>query len=207
MKKTIIALLCIVHCALCIDLVAQNDREAERRVKVVVSELKQSAYEGRFTLLYYNAQSETTDKQSGDLTIKGNKFRMTLGANETKFDGRTQWVFVSEYNEVSITEPTKEELREINPLAMIEYYVSKDKISQGEDGAINFYPTDPKESEYFRIELRLNKVNLPTRLVIYQKNGDKITLVWDSLNKTKVSDDYFVFDVMKYPNVEVNDLR
>ena len=128
-------------------------------------------------------------------------------ANETKFDGRTQWVFVSEYNEVSITEPTKEELREINPLAMIEYYVSKDKISQGEDGAINFYPTDPKESEYFRIELRLNKSNLPTRLVIHQKNGDKITLVWDSLNKTKVDDEYFAFDVAKYPNVEVNDLR
>ena len=186
---------------------AQNDREAERRVKAVVSELKQSVYEGRFTLLYYNAQSETTDKQSGDLTIKGNKFRMTLGSNETKFDGRTQWVFVSEYNEVSITEPTTDELKEINPLAMIEHYVVKDKISQGEDGAINFYPTDPKSSEYFRIELRLNKSNLPTRLVIHQKNGDKITLVWDSLNKTKVDDTYFYFDVAKYPNVEVNDLR
>ncbi len=203
MKKIIFILFAVLPFVL----FAQNDREAERRVKAVVSELKQSAYDGRFTLLYYNAQSETTDKQSGDLTIKGNKFRMTLGANETKFDGRTQWIFVSEYNEVSITEPTKEELREINPLAMIEYYVSKDKISQGEDGAINFYPTDPKESEYFRIELRLNKANLPTRLVIYQKNGDKITLVWDSLNKTKVNDDYFVLDVAKYPNVEVNDLR
>lgn len=203
MKKIIFILFTVLPFVL----FAQNDKEAERRVKAVVSELKQSAYEGRFTLLYYNAQSETTDKESGDLTIKGNKFRMTLGANEIKFDGHTQWMFVSEYNEVSITEPTKEELREINPLAMIEYYVAKDKISQGEDGAINFYPTDPKESEYFRIELRLNKANLPTRLVIYQKNGDKITLVWDSLNKTKVSDDYFVFDVMKYPNVEVNDLR
>ena len=203
MKKIIFILFAVLPFVL----FAQNDREAERRVKAVVSELKQSAYDGRFTLLYYNAQSETTDKQSGDLTIKGNKFRMTLGANETKFDGRTQWIFVSEYNEVSITEPTKEELREINPLAMIEYYVAKDKISQGEDGAINFYPTDPKSSEYFRIELRLNKANLPTRLVIHQKNGDKITLVWDSLNKAKVDDAYFYFDVAKYPNVEVNDLR
>jgi hypothetical protein len=43
--------------------------------------------------------------------------------------------------------------------------------------------------------------------VIHQKNGDKITLVFDSLNKTKVSDDCFVFDVVKYPSVEVNDLR
>ena len=203
MKK----ILFILFAVLPFMLFAQNDREAERRVKAVVSELKQSVYEGRFTFLYYNAQSETTDKQSGDLTIKGNKFRMTLGANETKFDGKTQWVFVSEFNEVSITEPTTDELKEINPLVMIEHYVEKDRISEGEDGAINFYPTDPKSSEYFRIELRLNKSNLPTRLVIHQKNGDKITLVWDSLNKTKVDDEYFAFDVAKYPNVEVNDLR
>jgi hypothetical protein len=203
MKKIIFILFAILP----LIMFAQNDKEAERRVKTVVSELKQSVYEGRFTLLYYNAQAETTDKQLGDLTIKGDKFRMTLGANETKFDGRTQWVFVSEYNEVSITEPTKEELREINPLAMIEYYVAKDKISQSDDGAINFYPTNPKESEYFRIELRLNKTNLPSRLVMHQKNGDKITLIFDSLNKTKVSDDCFVFDVVKYPNIEVNDLR
>ena len=203
MKK----ILFILFAVLPFMLFAQNDREAERRVKAVVSELKQSVYEGRFTFLYYNAQSETTDKQSGDLTIKGNKFRMTLGANETKFDGKTQWVFVSEFNEVSITEPTTDELKEINPLVMIEHYVEKDRISEGEDGAINFYPTDPKSSEYFRIELRLNKSNLPTRLVIHQKNGDKIILVWDSLNKTKVDDAYFYFDVAKYPNVEVNDLR
>ena len=203
MKKIIFMFLVVLP----LVIFAQNDKEAERKVKMVVSELKQSAYEGRFTLLYYNAHAETTDKQLGDLTIKGNKFRMNLGKNETKFDGNTQWVFMSEYNEVSITEPTKEELQEINPLAMIEYYVSKDKISQSDDGVINFYPTNPKESEYFRIELRLNKTNLPSRLVIHQKNGDKITLIFDSLNKTKVSVDCFVFDVVKYPNVEVNDLR
>ena len=184
-----------------------GQNSAERRVKAAVAELKRSAYEGRFTLLYYNAANDATDKQSGEITLKGNKFRITLAGNETKFDGKIQWMFVSEFNEVSITEPTAEELKEISPLAMIEYYVSKDRISEGEDGEINFYPTEPKESEYFRVELRINKSNLPSKLVIYQKNGDKITLVWDSLNKTKVDDSYFYFDTTKYPNVEVNDLR
>ncbi len=184
---------------------AQNS--AERRVKAAVTELKRSAYEGQFTLLYYSSANDATDKQSGEITLKGNKFRIILGGNETKFDGKTQWMFVSEYNEVSITEPTLDELKEVSPLAMIEHYVAKDRISEGEDGVINFYPTEPKSSEYFRIELRLDKMNLPTRLVIHQKNGDKITLIWDSLNKAKVDDDYFVFEVAKYPNVEVNDLR
>ena len=202
MKKTLFILLVAF---LPLYIFAQNN--AERRVKAALSELKHSAYEGKFSLMYYNEMSDITDKQSGEITLMGNKFRIVLGGNETQFDGKTQWVFVSEYNEVSITEPTVDELKEISPLAMIEHYVAKDKISEGKDGEINFYPTQPKESEYFRIELRLNKSNLPTRLVIHQKNGDKITLVWDSLNKTKVSSDYFVFDVRKYPNVEVNDLR
>ena len=202
MKKILFVLLIAV---LPVFVCAQNS--AERRVKAAVAELKRSAYEGRFTLLYYNAANDATDKQSGEITLKGNKFHITLAGNETKFDGKIQWMFVSEFNEVSITEPTAEELKEISPLAMIEYYVSKDRISEGEDGEINFYPTEPKESEYFRIELRINKSNLPSKLVIYQKNGDKITLVWDSLNKTKVDDSYFYFDTTKYPNVEVNDLR
>lgn len=202
MKKTLFILLVAF---LPLYIFAQNN--AERRVKAALSELKHSAYEGKFSLMYYNEMSDITDKQSGKITLMGNKFRIVLGGNETMFDGKTQWGFVSEYNEVSITEPTVDELKEISPLAMIEHYVAKDKISEGKEGEINFYPTQPKESEYFRIELRLNKSNLPTRLVIHQKNGDKITLVWDSLNKTKVSSDYFVFDVRKYPNVEVNDLR
>ena len=202
MKKILFVLLIAV-----LPMFVCGQNSAERRVKAAVAELKRSAYEGRFTLLYYNVANDATDKQSGEITLKGNKFHITLAGNETKFDGKTQWMFVSEFNEVSITEPTAEELKEISPLAMIEYYVSKDRISEGDDGEINFYPTEPKESEYFRIELRINKSNLPSKLVIYQKNGDKITLVWDSLNKTKVDDSYFYFDTTKYPNVEVNDLR
>ena len=143
----------------------------------------------------------------GDILIKGSCFRIKLGENETVFNGKTQWVFLSKYNEVSITEPTKEELCEVNPLSMIEYYVAKDKISLGDNGVINFYPLNPKECEYFRVELSLDKSNTPKRLVIYQKNGDKITLLLESLKKININDSVFNFDASKYPNVEINDLR
>ncbi len=206
-KLTLILSLCFVHCVLCVDLMAQNNREAERRVKEAIAELKHSVYEGCFTLLVYNAQQEVEDKQSGNITLKGEKFRMTLGGNEVKYDGKTQWVFISEYNEVSITEPTAEELREVNPLAMIEHYMATNRISQGEKGMINFYPHTPKESEYFRVELYLSKYNLPTRLIVYQTNGNKVAIYLDELKKVSVDNSYFIFDVAKYPNVDVNDLR
>lgn len=208
MKKLVLILtLCIMYFTLSINLMAQNNRDAERRVKEAIAELKHSTYEGRFTLLVYNAENEVTDKQTGNITIKGEKFRMTLAGNEVKYDGKTQWVYVSEYNEVSLTEPTAEELREVNPLAMIEHYVATDRISSNEDGTINFYPTQPKESEYFRVELRLNKTNLPTRLTVYQTNGNRVTIYLEEFKKTSVDNSSFVFDITKYPNVEVNDLR
>lgn len=208
MKKLVLILtLCIMHFTLSINLMAQNNRDAERRVKEAIAELKHSTYEGRFTLLVYNAENEVTDKQTGNITIKGEKFRMTLAGNEVKYDGKTQWVYVSEYNEVSLTEPTAEELREVNPLAMIEHYVATDRISSNEDGTINFYPTQPKESEYFRVELRLNKANLPTRLTVYQTNGHRVTIYLEEFKKISVDNSSFVFDITKYPNVEVNDLR
>ena len=207
MKKLFLLILCIVHCALCIDVVAQNDREAERKVNAAVAELKRSAYDGRYTLLIYNAENELIDKQTGDITLKGNRFRLTLAGNETKFDGKTQWVYMSEYNEVSITEPTADELRELNPLVMIEHYVATDRIAMGEDGEINFYPQMPKESEYFKVELHMNKLNLPTRLIVHQSNGNKITIYFEQLKKASIDNSYFVFDIAKYPNVEVNDLR
>ena len=60
---------------------------------------------------FHNVQNDVEDKQSGDIMLKGEKFCMTLAGNVVKYDGKTQWVFISEYNEVSVTEPTKEELR------------------------------------------------------------------------------------------------
>lgn len=208
MKKLLLLILCVVCCAVSVGLKAQNDREAERRVRDAVSELKRSAYEGRFSLLIYSAQTESAEKESGELSLKGNRFRIALGGNETKYDGTTQWVYVSDYNEVSITEPSAEELREVNPLAMIEHYVATDRIAKGENGAINFYPQQPKGSEYFKVELILNnKTNLPSQLTVFQTNGNRITIYIEDLKKTTMDNSVFVFDATKYPNVEVNDLR
>ena len=203
MRKILVILLVLVPMVIW----SQNNQGAERRVRETIAELKRSAYEGYFTILAYNVQNDVEDKQSGDIMLKGEKFCMTLAGNVVKYDGKTQWVFISEYNEVSITEPTAEELRELNPLAMIEHYMATNRIVQGENGEINFYPYNPKESEYFRVELHLSKYNLPKQLIVYQNNGNKITIYLDELKKVSVDNSYFVFDIVKYPNVEVNDLR
>jgi outer membrane lipoprotein-sorting protein len=203
MKKILVILLVLVPIMVC----AQNNSEAERRVKKAVSEMKRSAYKSRFSLLIYDAQTESVTKESGELIIKGSKFHMILSGNETKYDGKTQWVYLSEYNEVSITEPTSEELREVNPLAMIEHYVATERISSGENNVIMFYPKTPKTSEYFKVELQLNEQNLPSSLIVFQNNGNKVSICLDLINKCEVDDSVFVFDIAKYPNVELNDLR
>ena len=53
------------------------------------------------------------------LTISGNKYRLSSPQMEVWYDGKTMWVFDTASREVSISEPTPEELVECNPMALL----------------------------------------------------------------------------------------
>ena len=49
--------------------------------------------------------------QSGTLILKGNKFYLQCGGVESWFDGRTQWSYVKQNQEVNVSTPTAEEVQ------------------------------------------------------------------------------------------------
>ena len=53
--------------------------------------------------------------QEGTLLLKGNKFHLNTGDVETWFDGKTQWSYLRQNEEVNVSTPTPEELQSINP--------------------------------------------------------------------------------------------
>lgn len=54
--------------------------------------------------------------------LKGEKFLLDAGRDETWFDGRTQWSYLTNSDEVNVSEPTPEELQSINPYALLSIY-------------------------------------------------------------------------------------
>jgi len=215
MKRTILLLILLLP----VFITAQtkeygNEPEAEKLVRTAVSMLKKDAFSSRFELDYYVASTEKSEAKIGKVDLKGRLFRIELLDTEIKFNGKTQWTYVAKDNEVTITQPSLSDLQESNPMSMIEAMLTSNRIVNNEKktvGAcrvINFYPNAPKKVEYFKIVLYITEqTGLPKKIVIYQRNGDKITMNFLDLHKVKYDASNFVFKTAEYPNVSINDLR
>lgn len=191
-----------------------NEADAEKIVRNAVTLLKKNAYSSRFELNYYIASTENNDIKIGKVDLKGRFFRIELLDTEIKFNGKTQWTYVASDNEVTITQPLQSDLQESNPMAMIEGMLSTNRIANNEKKVIggcrviNFFPNNPKKAEYFKIVLYVTEqTGLPKKIVIYQRNGDKITMTFLDLHKVQYQSSNFVFKTSEYPNVTINDLR
>ena len=66
--------------------------------------------------------STTTGNTSGTIAIKGKKFFATTPQAKVWFDGKTQWTYLKNNDEVNISNPTEAQLQAINPYNFINLY-------------------------------------------------------------------------------------
>ena len=59
--------------------------------------------------------------ESGTIQLKGEKFVLKASEVITWFDGKTQWSYVVRNDEVNVSNPTQEELQQINPYTFLAY--------------------------------------------------------------------------------------
>lgn len=191
-----------------------NDPAAENIVRAAVDNLSKNTYSSRFSLEYYIDSEEKTESQMGAVDMKGRFFRIQFRDTEIKFNGKTQWNYVASDNEVTITQPSQADLNESNPMSMIQStltatrLISNDKRVVSGCYVIHCIPNEPKKVEYFKITLYIDtKTNLPRKIILHQRNGDKITMSFLDLHKVQYNAKLFVFNKAEYPNVTMNDLR
>ena len=65
--------------------------------------------------------------ESGTIQLKGEKFVLKASEVITWFDGKTQWSYVVRNDEVNVSNPTQEELQQINPYTFL-YMYQKDSL-------------------------------------------------------------------------------
>lgn len=61
----------------------------------------------------------TVNGRAASMTLSGNCFHLDLGNAHVYFDGKTQWSYSPADKEVTIIEPTADELAETNPLHIL----------------------------------------------------------------------------------------
>jgi outer membrane lipoprotein-sorting protein len=154
--------------------------------------------------------------QTGKALIKGNKFKIESGEGTTWFDGKTQWTYVKNNNEVNVSNPDGEELAAVSPVSILNLY--KSGFSLSSKGT-----TTDKGRSVYKIEMKPQKKNTGVNrylilidkqtfhissITIDSKNGNNTTIsILKYQSGLSLADKTFIFDKKEYPQAEVVDLR
>ena len=159
------------------------------------------------------------DEQSfeGQMFLNGAKFFIDIPDYTIYFDGKTRWTYVKSHNEVSIDEPSPQDIQALNPVSVFELYKTdcdykfngeKTDILKRKVNEISLFPKD-KNEEIKQVNLQINPSdNMPVFFHITYKNNMEFRIFINKYQtKLNLPDSQFVFDKNKYPQAYVNDLR
>ncbi|MBR1409954.1 MAG: cell envelope biogenesis protein LolA [Prevotella sp.] len=146
---------------------------------------------------------------SGTIAIKGKKFYATTPQAKVWFDGKTQWTYIKDNDEVNVSTPTEAQLQAINPYNFINLYkrgYAYTMNTAGSEYVVHLIAnsTDRKIKELF---ISVNKKSYqPTQVKMLQ--GKKwTTFDITNIKKESIADSQFRFNSKDFPKAEVIDLR
>lgn len=213
MKNILLACICLFGLALPLmaqqlDAVGILDRTSDAFRKV-------GGVQVGFTVQTY-MKGTLQDTSAGSIRLKGEKFVLDAEGVKTWFDGRTQWSYLVNSDEVNVSEPTYEELQSINPYALLSVYKHGYQVKFGKSNTYNGKPayeviltaTDKRKELQSGI-LFIAKDNLqPLSISMTDRGGSRVTVSVTSYKTGQpYADTLFTFDKKAYPTAEVIDLR
>ncbi len=207
-KLSIIALVISIFAAS-----AQNNADAERITNDLVAKLNTQTMRANFKLDFFEKNNVISQSLQGNLILHGKKFHLNTPEVKAWFDGKTQWAYFAENNEVSITNPSAEELAETNPAMIISALKNKSTISFAKQKSNNVHiillSPKQKNAEIVRVTIQVNKSNGNLSTVrIDNKNGTSSLLTFSNyVLGNKATDSEFTFDKNKFKSAYINDLR
>lgn len=187
----------------------------DQRAKSILDKLskKTSAYssiEAHFTNNFSSPAADLNESQSGIIYLQGDAFKLELDAQTIISDGETNWIYLKDEEEVNITEDEEDE-NEISPSKIFTIYEEGYKYQFVKEDSKNYHINlFPEESGAFtRIELFIDKAKMQiSSFVMVDKQGSLYSYIINSFIPNKsFSTNFFQFDVSKFPNVDVIDLR
>ena len=183
---------------------AQTDAKAAEVLDKVLEDLSDSN----------GIRADFEGSETGFLLLKGEKFYLNNGNVQSWNDGKTQWSYVADTEEVNISHPTLEELQGINPYLILMRYKTDFnytyKGSQTRNGVkgheIVLTPKHSEQSEVIRVFI--SKTYHPLAMKMEQ-NGQTLSEINVISYKTdqKLEDGMFRFNKSLFPNAEIIDMR
>lgn len=148
----------------------------------------------------------------GNASMAADKYFMTTPVLTVWYDGRTQWTFLKSSGEVSITEPTVDELMESNPFAILSSPADRYTLRMlGDSQGRKRVEMTPKSglSGISKIVLFVDpSTHYPAAIVVNFDDGRAVDVVIDNITAAKAKPvGAFRYDSKRFPASEIIDLR
>ena len=195
------------------SLFAQSDRQAGQIIADFIRSVEQNTVQAEFEMTMLDENNRVTQVQNGIFRMKGNKFSLITDDIHIFFDEKTHWTYMDAVGEVTITEPTGEELTDVNPIFLLRQYQNNSTIrfAPGSNSAENhnIEMTPNVLADFSKIFVQINKKNQNLSSIRLISQGYTMQVNFRNFRRgVNISDSSFVFDKSKYDaDVFINDLR
>ena len=169
-----------------------------------------------FAFTLENKQAEITDTHTGNIIIKGNKYKIDLMDVDTYFDGTTIWMYLRDAGEVNVSEPDMTDDETLNPATVFTIYEEGFKYIHAGETTLNGKKADiidlfpeKRDKPFSRIKLYIYRDNLQIgKITQIEKDGNNYIIDIKKMDVNKPAEDsLFTFDASKHPGVDIIDMR
>ncbi len=195
----------------------KSDPQAKLVLDAVSAKFKTyKTVKANFTLKIEDAAGKVQGSKTGNVMMKGVKYRVSITGQEIFCDGATIWTYDVAAKEVQVS-ALDNSSGSITPQKLFTNFYDKDflfvlapevKKAGKTFQVVELTPID-KTKPFFKVVLEVDKASkniMSTR--VFEKNGNRYLYAINTMNTTTaMTDDTFVFSAKKYPGVEVIDLR
>lgn len=161
------------------------------------------------------AKKPSTEK--GTLYLKGNSFKVEMSTVDIICDGKTQWYYMKDVNEVQITNYDAN-AQEISPNNIFTMYDKGFKALWVEEKNVkgrmlDFIELVPKENqerkEYTKVKLTIDRKakEITQSEILFRSGRNMKYLVTQQVRNINLAANFFSFDPKTKPGIQVVDLR
>ena len=145
---------------------------------------------------------------SGTIAIKGKKFHATTPQATIWFDGKTQWTYMKNNDEVNVANPSESQLAAINPYNFIYMYKNGYNYTMEKKGG-NFvvHLTATGKKSIQEMYLTIGQKSYTPSQVRYKTAKGWTTIEIRNFKAANLADGMFRFNSKDFPKAEIIDLR
>jgi outer membrane lipoprotein-sorting protein len=208
-------LLCLTGLTVAMPALAQKEARAQAVLDAMskkYSALK--SFQAAFT--YTSAGGGASESYTGEMTAKGNKFRLKMSGQEVYNDSKTMATYVKETNEVNLQDYDASAAGELNPTRIFTIYKKgynyrflREQKQAGRTLEVVELTPEKKNTQVVKLQITVDKADRSVKNWQITDKSGKVTTFQISkfVANAPAPDALFTFDKSKYPGVEVVDLR